>query len=160
MRKFSATYGKNAFDRHVESACVPVAGSGDRDGKGRVSYGMLLTNFVALLVPFLLVGGTLWLTWWYVVIHQQVGPEAVVTGVQQLGTPDLIKGPATAAELGPPEGFYLYFGIIAAICALWQLRYYWRVDADRLEVIKLLSNRRSCRSASSRSSCWLSSCSA
>jgi TRAP-type mannitol/chloroaromatic compound transport system permease large subunit len=100
---------------------------------------MLLTNFVALLVPFMLVGGTLWLTWWYVVIHQQVGPEAVVTGVQQLGTPDLVKGPATAAELGPPEGFYLYFGIIAAICALWQLRYYWRVDADRLEVIKLLS---------------------
>src|SRR5262249_59986866 len=77
--------------------------------------------------------------WWYVVIHQQAAPEAVVTGVQQLGTPDLVKGPATAAELGPPEGFYLYFGIIAAICALWQLRYYWRLDADRLEVIKLLS---------------------
>jgi TRAP-type mannitol/chloroaromatic compound transport system permease large subunit len=89
------------------------------------------------LVPFILVGGTLWLTYWYVVIHQQVAPEAVVTGVQQLGTPGLAKGPATAAELGPPDGFYLWFGIIAAVCALWQLRYYWRLDVDRLEVIKL-----------------------
>ena len=139
MRKFSATYGKNAFVGTLKALVSPSRALAIETGKGRVSYGMLLTNFVALLVPFLLVGGTLWLTWWYVVIHQQVGPEAAVTGVQQLGTPDLVKGPATAAELGPPEGFYLYFGIIAAICALWQLRYYWRVDADRLEVIKLLS---------------------
>jgi TRAP-type mannitol/chloroaromatic compound transport system permease large subunit len=139
MRKFSAAYGKNAFIGTLKALVSPSQALAIETGKGRVSYGMLLTNFVALLVPFLLVGGTLWLTWWYVVIHQQVGPEAVVTGVQQLGTPDLIKGPATAAELGPPEGFYLYFGIIAVICALWQLRYYWRVDADRLEVIKLLS---------------------
>ena len=139
MRKFSATYGKNAFVGTLKALVSPSRALAIETGKGRVSYGMLLTNFVALLVPFLLVGGTLWLTWWYVVIHQQAAPEAAVTGLQQLGTPDLAKGPATAAELGPPEGFYLYFGIIAAICALWQLRYYWRVDADRLEVIKLLS---------------------
>jgi len=139
MRKFSATYGRNAFVGTLKALVSPSRALAIETDKGRVSYGMLLTNFVALLVPFLLVGGTLWLTWWYVVIHQQVAPEAAVTGLQQLGTPDLAKGPATAAELGPPEGFYLYFGIIAAICALWQLRYYWRVDADRLEVIKLLS---------------------
>jgi len=59
--------------------------------------------------------------------------------VEQLGTPGLSTGPATLAEQGPPEGFYLWFGIIAVVCALWQLRYYWRLDADRLEVIKLLS---------------------
>jgi TRAP-type mannitol/chloroaromatic compound transport system permease large subunit len=85
------------------------------------------------------VAGTLWLTWWYVVIHQQAAAEAVVKGVEQLGTPGLSTGPATLAEQGPPEGFYLWFGIIAVVCALWQLRYYWRLDADRLEVIKLLS---------------------
>ena len=139
MRKFSATYGKNAFVGTLKALVSPSRALAIETDKGRVSYGMLLTNFVALLVPFLLVGGTLWLTWWYVVIHQQAAPEAAVTGLQQLGTPGLAKGPATAAELGPPEGFYLYFGIIAVICALWQLRYYWRVDADRLEVIKLLS---------------------
>jgi len=74
-----------------------------------------------------------------VVIHQQAAPEEVVQGLQQLGTPGLGTGPKTAAELGPPEGFYLYFGIIAAICVAWQVKYYLKVDADRLEVIKLLS---------------------
>jgi len=139
MRKFEAAYGKNAFVGTLKALASPsLALSIDRE-KGKVTYLNLLTNLIAALVPFMLVAGTLWLTWWYVVIHQQAAPEAVVTGVQQLGTPDLVKGPATAAELGPPEGFYLYFGIIAAICALWQLRYYWRLDADRLEVIKLLS---------------------
>src|SRR5262249_28850594 len=135
MRKFEAAYGKNAFLGTIKALVSPARARSIATAKVRVSYWMVVVNFVALLVPFILVGGTLWLTWWYVVIHQQVGPEAVVSGVQQLGTPDLVKGPATAAELGPPEGFYLYFGIIAAICALWQLRYYWRLDADRLEVI-------------------------
>src|SRR5689334_3060483 len=139
MRKFSAIYGRNSFVATVKALLSPARALAIETDKGKVTYGNLLTNFIASLVPFILVGGTLWLTYWYVVIHQQVGPEAVVTGVQQLGTPDLPKGAATAAELGPPEGFYLYFGIIAVICALWQLRYYWRIDADRLEVIKLLS---------------------
>jgi TRAP-type mannitol/chloroaromatic compound transport system permease large subunit len=107
--------------------------------KGPVTYWLLAKNFIAALVPFALVAGTLWLTWWYVVIHQQAAAEAVVKGVEQLGTPGLSTGPATLAEQGPPEGFYLWFGIIAVVCALWQLRYYWRLDADRLEVIKLLS---------------------
>jgi len=139
MRKLSATYSKNAFVMLVSALAMPSRALAIETGKGRVSYLTLVNNFIAALVPFMLVGGTLWLTYWYVVIHQQVGPEAVVTGVQQLGTPGLAKGPATAAELGPPEGFYLWFGIIAAVCALWQLRYYWRLDVDRLEVIKLLS---------------------
>ena len=139
MRKFEATYGKNAFLGTVKALLSPSRALSIDKEKGKVTYLNLLTNLVAALVPFMLVAGTLWLTWWYVVIHQQAAPEAVVTGLQQLGTPDLAKGPATAAELGPPEGFYLYFGIIAAICALWQLRYYWRIDVDRLEVIKLLS---------------------
>ncbi len=139
MRKFATVYGKNVFVGTLKALVSPSRALAIATDKGHFTYSMLLKNLVALLVPFMLVGGTLWLTWWYVVIHQQVGPEAVVTGVQQLGTPGLGTGPATAAELGPPEGFYLYFGIIAAICALWQLRYYWRVDVDRLEVIKLLS---------------------
>jgi TRAP-type mannitol/chloroaromatic compound transport system permease large subunit len=139
MRKFEAVYGKNVFLGTLRALVSPSRALSIDTDKGKVSYLNLLTNFVAALVPFILVAGTLWLTWWYVVIHQQAAPEAVVTGLQQLGTPDLPKGPATAAELGPPEGFYLYFGIIAAICALWQLRYYWRINADRLEVIKLLS---------------------
>jgi TRAP-type mannitol/chloroaromatic compound transport system permease large subunit len=139
MRKLSAAYSKNALVMLATALLSPSRAMAIETGKGRVSYITLLNNFIAALVPFMLVGGTLWLTYWYVVIHQQAAPEAVVTGVQQLGTPGLAKGPATAAELGPPEGFYLWFGIIATVCALWQLRYYWRLDVDRLEVIKLLS---------------------
>jgi TRAP-type mannitol/chloroaromatic compound transport system permease large subunit len=101
---------------------------------------MLLKNFAAALVPFILVGGTLALVWWYVVIHPQSGPAEAVSGLEQLGTPGLSGPAATPAEQGPPQGFYLWFGIIAAICLLLQIRYYMRLDADRLEVIKLLTS--------------------
>ena len=139
MRKLQAAYGNNPLIALLKALVSPSQATSIETGKGRITYGTLLVNLVAALVPFMLVGGTLWLTWWYVVIHQQAAPEAAVQGLQQLGTPGLAKGPATAAELGPPEGFYLWFGIIAVVCALWQLRYYWRLDFDRLEVIKLLS---------------------
>ena len=139
MRKLQAAYGNNPLIALLKALVSPSQATSIETGKGRITYGTLLVNLVAALVPFMLVGGTLWLTWWYVVIHQQAAPEAAVQGLQQLGTPGLAKGPATAAELGPPEGFYMWFGIIAVVCALWQLRYYWRLDFDRLEVIKLLS---------------------
>ena len=139
MRKLQAAYGNNPLIALLKALLSPSQATSIETGKGRITYGTLLVNLVAALVPFMLVGGTLWLTWWYVVIHQQAAPEVAVQGLQQLGTPGLAKGPATAAELGPPEGFYMWFGIIAVVCALWQLRYYWRLDFDRLEVIKLLS---------------------
>jgi TRAP-type mannitol/chloroaromatic compound transport system permease large subunit len=34
----------------------------------------------------------------------------------------------------------MWFGGIAVVCLLWQVKYYWKLDADRLEVIKLLSS--------------------
>jgi len=139
MRKLQAAYGNNPLIALLKALGSPSQATSIETGKGPVTYWTLVVNLVAALVPFMLVGGTLWLTWWYVVIHQQAAPEVAVQGLQQLGTPGLAKGPATAAELGPPQGFYMWFGIIAVICALWQLRYYWRLDFDRLEVIKLLS---------------------
>jgi TRAP-type mannitol/chloroaromatic compound transport system permease large subunit len=139
MRKLQAAYGKNPLIALLKALGSPSRATSIETEKGRITYWTLLVNLVAALVPFMLVGGTLWLTWWYVVIHQQAAPEVAVQGLQQLGTPGLAKTPATAAELGPPAGFYMWFGIIAVICALWQLRYYWRLDFDRLEVIKLLS---------------------
>jgi TRAP-type mannitol/chloroaromatic compound transport system permease large subunit len=139
MRKLQAAYGNNPLIALLKALGSPSQATSIETGKGPITYWTLVVNLVAALVPFMLVGGTLWLTWWYVVIHQQAAPEVAVQGLQQLGTPGLAKGPATAAELGPPQGFYMWFGIIAVICALWQLRYYWRLDFDRLEVIKLLS---------------------
>jgi TRAP-type mannitol/chloroaromatic compound transport system permease large subunit len=140
MRKFQAVYSKNVFIGLFWALVSPSRATALQTEKGHVTYGLLLKNFVATLVPFTLVAGTLWLVWWYVVIHQQAAAEVVYSGVQQLGTPGLGTGPSTPAEQGPPEGFYLWFGIIAAICALLMVRYYARIDADRLEVIKLLSS--------------------
>jgi TRAP-type mannitol/chloroaromatic compound transport system permease large subunit len=139
LHKFQAAYSKNVFVGLLQALASPSRATAIQDGGRPVTYWLLVKNFIAALVPFMLVAGTLWLVWWYVVIHQQAAAEAAVEGVQQLGTPGLTTGPASAAELGPPDGFYLWFGIIAAVCALLQVRYYARLDVARLEVIKLLS---------------------
>jgi len=139
LHKFQAAYSKNVFVGLLQALASPSRATAIQDGGRPVTYWLLVKNFIAALVPFMLVAGTLWLVWWYVVIHQQAAAEAAVEGVQQLGTPGLTTGPASAAELGPPDGFYLWFGIIAVACALLQVRYYARLDVARLEVIKLLS---------------------
>jgi TRAP-type mannitol/chloroaromatic compound transport system permease large subunit len=139
MRKFQTAYPGNILVALVSALASPNRALAIEGREGRVSYGLLVKSFLAALVPFVLVAGTLWLVWWYVVIHQQAAAQAAVEGVQQLGTPGLGSSPSSPAEQGPPEGFYLWFGIVAAVCALLQIRYYWRLDADRLEVIKLLT---------------------
>ncbi|MFB9264907.1 TRAP transporter large permease subunit [Bradyrhizobium erythrophlei] len=111
----------------------------DAEGR-RVSYWMLLSSFGYALVPFMIVAGTMATVWWYVVIHQQAAIELAVTGVQQLGTPELVTNEATPAELGPGLEFYLWFWGITAVCALLQVRYYWRFNAERLSVVKLLTS--------------------
>src|SRR5713101_7010360 len=111
----------------------------DADGR-RVSYWMLLSSFGYALVPFMIVAGTLATVWWYVVIHQQAAIELAVTGVQQLGTPELVTKEATPAELGPGLEFYLWFWGITAVCALLQVRYYWRFNAERISIVKLLTS--------------------
>jgi len=138
--KFQAAYSQNILVALV-SALLSPSKAKQIDAEGRpVSYWMLITSFCYALVPFIIVAGTLYTVWWYVVIHQQVSVEAAVTGVQQLGTPDLGPRGATPAEEGPPQGFYLWFSIIAAICALLQVRYYRKFDAERLQIVKLLTS--------------------
>jgi TRAP-type mannitol/chloroaromatic compound transport system permease large subunit len=140
MRAFQAAYSKNIFVALVKALFSPARAAAIETGQGRFNYWMLLKNFAAALVPFVIVAGTLWLVWWYVVIHQQVEAATAVEGLQQLGTPGLGSGPPTAAEQGPPQGFYWWFGGIALVCLALQVRYYARLDADRLEVIKLLTS--------------------
>jgi len=81
----------------------------------------------------MIVAGTLATVWWYVVIHQQAAVELEVTGVQQLGTPEVVNNEATPAELGPALEFYLWFWGITAVCALMQVRYYWRSTRAALD---------------------------
>ena len=138
LRKFEVAYSRNAFVGLISALLSPSRALQIEADKGRVSYMLLLKSFGYSLVPFIIVAGTLALTWWYVVIHPQAGAEAVVEGVQQLGTPGLVKE-AVAADFGPPQAFYWWFGAIALICLFFQIRYYSRLTVDRLEIIKLLS---------------------
>src|SRR6187431_63124 len=106
-RKLASLYSNNMLVTYASALLAPSkATSIEADGT-RINYWMLFKNFCIALVPLVLTAGTLWLIWWYVVIHQQVAPEAAVSGLEQLGTPGLAPKEATASEKGPPEGFYL-----------------------------------------------------
>ena len=140
VRKFQTVYSPNMLVGLAQALLSPAKASQiEADGR-RLGYWTLLKHLRIALVPFALIAGTLWLVWWYVVIHQQAVAEAAVSGVQQLGTPGLESGPATPAEQGPPEGFYLWFALCAVVGAMLLVRYYWRMNADRFEVLKLLTS--------------------
>jgi len=97
----------------------------------------LMRNVLYALVPLAMVAGTLLLVWWYVVIHQQAGvAEALPEGLQPLGGAPVAAAPV---EQGPPKNFALWFGIISVIAMAIIARYYRRMDAERLEVVKLLT---------------------
>ncbi len=139
VERFQAAYSQNMLVGLVKSLLSPApARKIEAEGKP-LDYIALLGNFGMALVPLALAVLTWGTAWWYVVIHQQVGAEAVVTGVQQLGTPGLATGPAAPSESGPPEAFYLWFWLTAAAMALLLVRYYWRMDAARFVVLKLLT---------------------
>jgi TRAP-type mannitol/chloroaromatic compound transport system permease large subunit len=137
MRKFQAVYSNNMFFGLATALGSPGRAKQIETEQGAVNYTVLVQNFLYSLVPFIITGGTLVLVWWYVVIHQQVVADVVPAGLEQLGTP--VAAPTAVAEVGPPSAFYYWFGAIVAICAIMQIRYYLRLDADRLQVIKLLT---------------------
>jgi TRAP-type mannitol/chloroaromatic compound transport system permease large subunit len=137
LRTFQQAYSRNVFVGMISALLSPGRAAAIVTEQGRLTYWPLVKNFVAALVPAMLIFGTLWLAWWYVVIHQQAGAEAVAEGVQQLGTPGL-STPEPPAAKGPPEGFYFWFGLCLLAGVLMAVRYYWRMDAERFEVLKLL----------------------
>jgi TRAP-type mannitol/chloroaromatic compound transport system permease large subunit len=138
MRKFQTMYSNNMFFGLAKALGSPSRAKELQTGQGPLTYLVIAQNFLYSLVPFILVAGTLALIWWYVVIHQQVVVDVVPEGLEQLGSP-VSNAPAAPVDAGPPTSFYVWFGIIVAICAVMQVRYYRRLDADRLEVIKLLT---------------------
>ena len=72
--------------------------------------------------------------------ESETGTEAQeAEGVEQVGTPELLKqGAAAPAESGPPQGFYLYFWLTVAATALVLAWYYWKLEAESFELLKLL----------------------
>jgi TRAP-type mannitol/chloroaromatic compound transport system permease large subunit len=60
-------------------------------------------------------------------------------GAEQVGNPELLKqGEAAPVEAGPPPAFYVYFWLIVAATALVLLWYYWKLEAESFELLKLL----------------------
>ena len=59
-------------------------------------------------------------------------------GLEQLGSAVAPEPVSVAA--GPATSFYVVFAIIAALGALMLVRYYRRMSAERLEIVKLLTD--------------------
>ena len=60
-------------------------------------------------------------------------------GLQELGDPNLVKeGGTTPAEAGPPLQFFMWYWAIAAGIALLLVWYYWAMEAEQFELLRLL----------------------
>jgi TRAP-type mannitol/chloroaromatic compound transport system permease large subunit len=141
VTRFQAAYSPNVFVGLVRALVSPSQARTIKADDRPIGYGMLLGNFLAALGPFLMTAATLAGIWWYVVIHQQVGAvEALPEGLQPLGSPEVQQADAAAAEAGPPLSFYVSFWLITAAMAAVLARYYWRMTAERFEVLKLLTS--------------------
>lgn len=142
MHQFAEAYSQNTFVAFVKALFSPGRASHiEIDGK-RLSYPALVKNFIVSLVPFMLTAVTLGTTWWYVMIYTQKSIESSAedaAGLQQLGSA-IVDSTPTPAELGPPEGFLMWFGICAAVLGFFTLRYYYRMNVEKFEVLKLLSS--------------------
>jgi len=138
--KLRDAYGSRIFLALCKALMSPAkAVSILREGRN-IGYGDLLRATAYALVPLTIVVVTLATVWWYVVIHQQADAIEAVTGVEQLGTPDLVSTEQSDAEKGPGAGFYWWYAGIAAVSLLFMLRYYLRMSVERLEVIRLLTD--------------------
>ena len=137
--KLRDSYGTGMFTSICKALVSPGKALALKDDGKPIDYIRLFKTFLYALVPLILISTTLYLVWWYVVIHQQVGALDVVTGVEQLGTPDLPVDTAPV-DTAPPPAFYWWFGGIALFFAGVMLRYYWRMTAEKLEVIRLLTD--------------------
>ncbi|KAB0267439.1 TRAP transporter large permease [Microvirga brassicacearum] len=141
MRRFQEAYPHNMLIAHVLALFSPAKAKGIETEEGHLTYWKLFKNFGATLIPFTMMSLILWLVWWYAVIHPQASSEGdIPEGLEQLGGPAVSAAPAAPVEIGPGITFYVTFGIIAALAAVVLVRYYRNMNAERLEVVKLLSS--------------------
>jgi len=75
-----------------------------------------------------------------------VSPEAAAPAeanadAEQVGTPELLKqgGPAPV-DAGPPTEFFVYFWLVVAATGLVLAWYYWKLEGESFELLKLLTN--------------------
>jgi TRAP-type mannitol/chloroaromatic compound transport system permease large subunit len=69
------------------------------------------------------------------------GAQKEAESLQEMGNPELLKqGAASPSEAGAPAEFYTYFWIIVAATVLVLLWYYWKMEAEQFELLKLLTS--------------------
>ncbi|OWW04707.1 C4-dicarboxylate ABC transporter [Rhizobium sp. R72] len=138
MRRFQVLYSNNMLVGLFRALISPSKAMAIETGNGPLTFWKLVKNACAALVPFCLTASTLALVWWYVVIHPQASTTLAPEGLEELGEPAADAGPAVVD--GPSTSFYLTFGIIALIAAAVLVRYYRKMNAERLQVVKLLAS--------------------
>ena len=136
IMRFQEVYSRNMFVALLKSLASPSKAKGLEIDGNTMTYWALVRNFAIALVPFILTFGTIALVWWYVVIHQQAGAEEVIEGLQPLGG---AREAAAPVDKGPSSQFYIWFGVIALLCAAWMARTYMLMTGARFELIKLLT---------------------
>jgi TRAP-type mannitol/chloroaromatic compound transport system permease large subunit len=139
MPKFQTAYSRNMFAGLVSALVSPAKAASIESEEGRLTYGRIIKNLLAALVPFVFTAGILGLLWWYVTIYQQRKADDLPEGLEQLGAPPAAPDPAAAAG-GPSTSFYVTFAIIAVLAAIAILRFYRNMNAERLQLVKLLTS--------------------
>jgi TRAP-type mannitol/chloroaromatic compound transport system permease large subunit len=136
VERLQAAYSCNVLVGLVKALFAPARASGlDADGRP-LGYRGILYNFGIALVPFVLAVVVFAGTWWYVVIHKKSIEAPEVAGLQPLGGAAV---QAQAADETTSTAFYIWFAALAALTLAAVVRYYWRMDAARFTVLKLLS---------------------
>jgi TRAP-type mannitol/chloroaromatic compound transport system permease large subunit len=138
LHTMQRSYSDNMFVAFLKALFRPGRATSIEVNGQRLGYLGVVQHFLYALVPLKLTAGTLALVWWYVVIHPQSGAEELPAGLEQLGGAS--SGPAEAIVTGPSPSFYIWFSIIASLCAVWMLRSYSKMNAERFEVVKLLTS--------------------
>ena len=59
-------------------------------------------------------------------------------GLQEMGDPNLVKEGPAPSEAGPPPQFFTWFWAIVAATLLLLVWYYWAMEAEQFELLRLL----------------------
>jgi len=114
--KLQQAYSRNMLATLLRAVVAPARARQVEAAAGvRVGYWMLVKNLTAALFPLVLTAATLWLVWWYVVIHQQatVDPGAQTSAVVRKAAPGT-QAPAPAPKAGDEQVQELGAGETAA----------------------------------------------
>ncbi|MBM3650071.1 MAG: TRAP transporter large permease subunit [Alphaproteobacteria bacterium] len=138
VERLEAAYSRNILRSLAKALFAPTAARDLVVDQGkRLGYTGILHNFGVALVPLALYRATFGGTWWYVVVYKKSIAVPEAAGLQPLG------GAAVQAAEVPEEvvspAFYIWFAAVAAVSLMALVRYYWRMDAARFTVLKLLS---------------------